>query len=189
MIGLGRSIALLLTLAVTVLGTASTAHCKTLSGLFQKAGITPSQRPREAYSLALPDLDGNEVRLEDLRGKIVILNIWATWCAPCREEMPSIERLHAHFKGRDLTVLAVSVDMARAELIKAFVEEHNYTFTVLHDPRGNIMKWFGVRLIPVTYIIDKSGKVAGKAVGLRDWNSENMIRLFEELLGDPDDGP
>ena len=104
------------------------------------------------------------------------------WCAPCREEMPSLETLHQHFKGRDLIVLAVSIDMADVDLVKAFADKHKYTFTILHDPRGDIMKWFRVRLIPVTYVIDRSGKVIGKTVGLRDWSHENMIRLLEELL-------
>lgn len=184
-----RALLLLFILPIAVSGTAPAGHSEPLPDLLQKAGIAPVKKPREAYRLALPDLEGNQIQLEAFQGKIVILNIWATWCAPCREEMPSIESLHAYFEGQDLVVLTVSVDMAPVELVKAFVEKHNYTFTVLHDPKGKIMKWFRVRLIPVTYIIDKSGKVIGKAVGLRDWNSEKMIGLFEELLRDSADDP
>ncbi|NIS69704.1 MAG: redoxin domain-containing protein [Proteobacteria bacterium] len=69
--------------------------------------------------------------------------------------MPSIEALHRHFKGQGLAVLTVSVDVAQAEIVRAFVQKHNYTFTVLHDPQGKIMEWFHVRLIPVTYVINK----------------------------------
>lgn len=165
-----------------ILGPVLACGAEILSDLFEKAHVTPLPRPRQARDFVLPDLNGDQVRLKDLRGKIVILNVWAIWCAPCREEMPSIERLHQHFRGQDLIILAVSVDMADIELVKAFAEKYNYTFTVLHDPRGDIIDWFYVRLIPVTYLIDKSGKIVGKAIGLRDWGDEHVIRLFEELL-------
>jgi peroxiredoxin len=182
MTGLGRKVLSSLFLLIAIVGAVSACDGKTLSDLFQEARIAPIQKPKAAHDFVLPDVHGKECRLKDLRGKIVILNIWAMWCAPCREEMPSIERLHQHFKGQDLIVLAVSIDMADSELVKAFADENQFTFTILHDPRGNIMKWFGVRLIPVTYLIDKSGKVIGKTVGLRDWGHENMIQLLEELL-------
>ena len=182
MIPLGRKILLFFSLFVAILGSVLACHGETLSQLFEKARITLPQRPLEAHSFVLPDVNGNQLSLEDLRGKIVFLNIWAIWCAPCREEMPSIEKLHQRFQGRDFTILAVSVDMADTEFVKAFVDHHKYTFTILHDPRGDIMKWFRVRLIPVTYLIDKSGMIIGKAIGFRDWSQESMVRLFEELL-------
>jgi peroxiredoxin len=189
MTGLARRILPSIFLLIAILGFVSACDGEALSDLFLEARITPIQKPKDAYDFVLPDVHGKECRLKDLRGKIVILNIWAMWCAPCREEMPSIETLHQHFKGRDLIVLAVSIDMADMELVKAFADKHEYTFTILHDPRGNIMKWFRVRLIPVTYVIDRSGKVIGKTVGLRDWSDEKMIRLLEELLKESQKGP
>lgn len=183
MTGLGRTIfsSFFLSFAF-ILGPVSGCDAETLSDLFEKAQIIPLRRPKQAHDFVLPDVNGKQVGLRDFRGKIVILNVWAMWCAPCREEMPSIERLHQHFTGQDLIILAVSVDMADIGLVRAFAEKHDYTFPVLHDPRGNIMDWFGVRLIPATYLIDKSGKVIGKAIGLRDWSHEHVVQLFEELL-------
>ncbi len=176
-------------LFIVLLGPFSPSHGETLPDLFEKAHITFLQRPRVAHDFVLSDLTGHEIRLGDLRGKIVCLNIWATWCAPCRQEMPSMERLHRHFAGREFMILAVSVDMAEIEIVKAFREKHNYTFTVLHDPRGHIMEWFRVRLIPVTYLIDKSGKMIGKAVGPRQWDDESTLRLIEALLKRSDEKP
>ena len=178
----GRTILYCLLLPVFSLGSVSGCDGETVSDLFQKAGITPLESPRKAQDFILPDVDGNEVRLKDFQGKIVILNIWAMWCAPCREEMPSLEKLYQHFKGSNLAILAVSVDMAGIEVLKTFTKKHKYTFTILHDPRGMIMKSLGVRLIPVTYLIDESGKTIGKAIGLRDWSNENVIRLLVEVL-------
>ena len=123
MIPLGRKILLCFSLFVAILGSVSVCHGETLSHLFEKAHITLPQRPLEAHDFVLPDVNGNQLSLKDLRGKIVFLNIWAIWCAPCREEMPSIERLYQRFKGRDFTILAVSIDMADTEFVKAFKTE------------------------------------------------------------------
>jgi peroxiredoxin len=172
----------LLSLVLALVGHVSTSHGETLSDLFVKARITPLPRPVKAHDVVLPGLNGNQFRLKDLRGRIVLLNVWAIWCAPCRQEMPSMERLHRHFDEQDLTVLAVSVDLADTDTVKAFVDEQGYTFSVLHDPHGKIMDWYRVRLIPVTFVIDRSGRVIGKAVGIRDWSEPSMIQLFDELL-------
>jgi len=155
---------------------------KDLSGLFREARIIPLASPKEAKDFVLPDINENEVRLKDFRGNVVVLNIWAMWCGPCREEMPSIERLYQEFKGRNFVVLTVSVDTADTRLVKDFVDKHGYTFPVLHDSRASIMKRFGVRFLPVTFLIDGGGKVIGKAVGPRDWGQARVMRLLEEIL-------
>ncbi len=182
MTGWNRKISIFCLLLVTVVGTASAGLKETRMRLFKEAHITVLPWPKKTHDFVLPDVNGKEFRLQEFRGQIVFLNIWATWCGPCRAEMPSIEKLHQHFKDEDLTILTVSVDMADIEVVKAFLEKHGYTFTVLHDPHGNIMEWFHVRLIPVTYLIDRSGKIIAKAVGPRDWSQDAMIRLFEVLL-------
>ena len=162
---------------------------KDLSGLFREARIIPLTAPKKAKDFVLPDMSGNEVRLEDFRGNVVVLNIWAMWCGPCREEMPSIERLYQEFKGRNLVVLTVSVDTADTGLVKNFVDKHGYSFPVLHDSRASIMKRFGIRFLPVTFLIDGEGKVIGKAVGPRDWGQAKVTRLLEELLSRSDESP
>jgi len=162
---------------------------KDLSGLFREARIIPLTAPKKAKDFVLPDMSGNEVRLEDFRGNVVVLNIWAMWCGPCREEMPSIERLYQEFKGRNLVVLTVSVDTADTGLVKNFVDKHGYSFPVLHDSRASIMKRFGIRFLPVSFLIDGEGKVIGKAVGPRDWGQAKVTRLLEELLSRSDESP
>jgi cytochrome c biogenesis protein CcmG/thiol:disulfide interchange protein DsbE len=162
---------------------------KDLSDLFREARIMPLAAPKEAEDFVLPDVNENEVRLKDFRGNVVVLNIWAMWCGPCREEMPSIERLYQEFKGRNLVVLTVSVDTADTGLVKNFVDKHGYTFPVLHDSRARIMKWFGIRFLPVTFLIDRGGKVVGKAVGPRDWGQASVMCLLEELLSRSGESP
>ena len=182
MTGLNRKILLFFLTFIATLWASPVCHAETLSRLFEKAYITPLKTPVKAHDFTLPTTRGGDIRLSDLRGRVVLLNIWAIWCGPCRHEMPSIEKLYQHFRGHDITILAVSVDMLDTELVRAFVEEHKYTFTVLHDRRGRIMESFSARLIPVTYLINGSGDIIGKAIGVRDWSQPAMIRLFEELL-------
>lgn len=162
---------------------------KDLSDLFREARIIQLASPKEAKDFVLPDMNENEVRLKDFRGNVVVLNIWAMWCGPCREEMPSIERLYQEFKGRNLVVLTVSVDTADTRLVKDFVVKHGYKFPVLHDSRANIMKRFGIRFLPVTFLIDGEGKVIGKAVGPRDWGQVRVMRLLEEILSRSGENP
>jgi thiol-disulfide isomerase/thioredoxin len=104
------------------------------------------------------------------------------WCSPCVTEMPSLERLHRQFQGRNFRILAISVDLAEIESVRAFVERHQYSFTVLHDPRQRTMDALRERRIPVTFVLNRSGKAIGQAIGLRDWSQPAVIRLFEELL-------
>ncbi len=189
MTGWNRRISILSLLFVVVLVTGRTGHSETLSRLFEEAHITALQWPKKTHDFVLPDINGKDFRLNEFRGKIVFLNIWATWCGPCRAEMPSIENLYQRIQGEDVIILTVSVDMADIEVVKAFIKRHKYTFPVLHDPHGNIMEWFRVRLIPVTYLIDRSGKIIAKAVGPRDWSQESVIRLFEMLLKESDENP
>ena len=125
---------------------------------------------KPAIDFALKDLQGRTVKLSDQKGKVVFLNFWATWCPPCREEMPSIERLHDRVNGKDFIILAVSLDQSD---IRSFVQKGNYTFKILLDPKGDIGRQYGVTGIPTTFIIDKNGIIKQKAVGSRDWSGFN----------------
>jgi len=179
---LNRRVRCIVCVAAVLLAMAQPGGCETLSRLFETARITPLNRPKPCPDLSLPDIRGNLFRLKDLGGHVVLLNFWAIWCGPCLEEMPSFERLHRHFEGKQLTIVAVSLDLADTGFVRDFVDKHRYGFTVLHDPLRTTIKELGGRRIPVTYVIDPSEKVIGKAVGPRDWAGTPMIRLFEELL-------
>ncbi len=130
----------------------------------------------------LRDLNGKSVRLSDHRGKVVFLNVWATWCPPCRMEMPSMERLHQRFRGRDFVMLAVSEDQGDAALVHQFARELGLTFSILLDTDGSLPPRYGITGYPETFVIDRNGNVIDHIIGPDDWDSDNAIRYFAALL-------
>jgi peroxiredoxin len=134
-----------------------------------------------APSFTLKDLNGKEVKLEDHRGKIIFLNFWATWCPPCRDEMPSMEKLYTEFKKRGFTMLAVDLREG-AKKVRAFKERFKLNFPILLDSDGEVALKYGVFSIPTTYLIDREGHVIGGTLGARDWASKEAFELFDHLL-------
>nr|NIV99410.1 redoxin domain-containing protein [Candidatus Saccharibacteria bacterium] len=130
--------------------------------------------------VTLKDLNGQQVSLSDFRGKIVFINFWTTWCLACVIEMPSMEKLHQKFKDKDFVMLAINLQES-ASKIKQFYKEYKLTFTTLLDTTGDVGTGFGIRSIPTTYILDKNGRIIGKALGPREWESKESIALFEYL--------
>jgi thiol-disulfide isomerase/thioredoxin len=126
-------------------------------------------------------LDGIPVRLSALRGKVVFLNFWATWCPPCREEIPSMEALYQRFRGKGLEFLAVDIQEDKDE-VAAFMKEHGLNFPVALDSTGRISNEYGIRGIPTTFIIDREGNVIASVVGGRDWNTETIFAALELLI-------
>ncbi len=141
-----------------------------------------------APDFALPDLGGNLRRLSDFRGKVVLLNVWATWCAPCREEMPSMEQLHRALRNEEFAILAVSQDQDGARAVAPFVEEFGITFPVLIDPRGEVARKFGVTGYPETFIIDKDGKVLIHHIGYQNWADPSVQKMLRDLVHARRDG-
>ncbi|MBW2064712.1 MAG: TlpA family protein disulfide reductase [Deltaproteobacteria bacterium] len=148
---------------------------------FQGMGISEVPNIPITSDIVLPDMNGNNVRLSDYRGKVVFLNFWATWCPPCREEMPSMERLHNRLKGKDFVMLAVDLQEP-ASRVRKFFRDHKLTFTALLDEDGKVARMFGIRNIPATFILDREHRVIGMAVGAREWDSRHSLRMFEYLL-------
>jgi peroxiredoxin len=134
-----------------------------------------------APSFTLKDLNGKETKLEDQRGKIVFLNFWATWCPPCRDEMPSMEKLYTKFRDRDFAMLAVDLQEG-AKKVRAFKEKFKLNFPILLDSDGSVGVEYGAFSIPTTYLIDREGYVIGGALGARDWASKEAFELFDHLL-------
>ena len=126
---------------------------------------------------------GDSVSLDDYRGEVVLLNVWATNCAPCRWEMPSMERLHAKLGPAGLKVVAVSVDRLSGERVAAFAGELGLTFDVLHDPRGQIELDYQTTGLPETVIIDREGVIVHKAIGAVDWDDPVHTARFRRFLG------
>jgi len=109
------------------------------------------------------------MRLADLRGKVVLLNFWATWCVPCRTEMPALEALYQRHKDAGLVVLAINMDRLSSAGLEAFVKEVAVTFPIVLDPAWSTAKLYQVRGLPTTYLIDRAGNVVVREVGERDW--------------------
>ena len=125
----------------------------------------------EAPDFTLEDLAGNSHALSDYRGKIVFLNFWATWCPPCRAEMPSMQKLHQSWDQNKYVMLAVNVGQHKSA-VKDFIERHDYTFLVLLDPDAKVAREYYARSIPLTYVIDRDGRIKKKIFGARDWTNE-----------------
>jgi peroxiredoxin len=146
----------------------------------QKLNIEPA---KEAFApdFLLKDVNGNSVRLHDLRGKVVLLNFWATWCPSCRFEMPSIEALHREYSGQGLVILAVNFRES-AEEIRSFCQEHSLSFRALLDPGAEAFAGYKTWSLPTTFLIDKRGQIVGKVIGYRDWHSDQSKAFFNQLL-------
>jgi len=143
----------------------------------------PATEGGRAPAFAAATLEGEEVALADLRGEVVLLNVWATWCWPCRREMPSFEALHREMAGQGLRIVAVSIDEARdAGEIRDFMEEFDITFTVLHDPRKRIADAFQPTGVPETYLIDADGVIRRRWIGRIDGHSEGVRAPIREAL-------
>ncbi len=149
----------------------------------QSSKYEPLTVGKVAPDFDLPDLEDNYVRLSDFRGKVVFLNFWATWCKPCREEMPSMEILYRNFKQDGLVVLAVSIDrVTTKQEIPPFVKSLNLTFPVLIDSWGQTDKRYKLMGVPETYIIDQQGILREKVIGPRDWTRLDNLEMVSALL-------
>ena len=139
-------------------------------------------RPLPAPDFALTTPSGAAVSLKQFRGKVVLLNFWATWCPPCVREMPSMEALFQKFKRRGFTVLAVSLDETGAAIVKPFLKKYQLTFPVALDPESRIAGMYGARDLPSSFLVDAQGRVIAAAKGERDWYSAEAISYVAEVL-------
>lgn len=138
-----------------------------------------------APNFSFPDLHGQQVSLSDHRGKVVLVNIWATWCAPCRQEMPSMQKLYDRFKGENFEILAVSIDSTGREAVAPFMRTMNLTFPALLDPKEDIRSLYGVTGVPESFIIGKEGVVVEKIIGPIDWATPKAFLFFQNLINKP----
>ena len=133
-----------------------------------------------AYTL---DSIPKQKKLSDYRGQVLMINVWATWCLPCRVEMPSIEALHKAYAPKGLKIVAVSIDDPGTEpAIRAFAKQYGLTFEILHDPKGKITDDYDITGYPETFIIGKDGVIRKKLMSATDWNSPEARALVDRLL-------
>ena len=128
----------------------------------------------------LNDLNGRSVKLSDYEGKLIMINFWASWCPPCISEMPSMENLYQKMKGKNFEMLAVNIQ-EKTPVVKNFVDKNKYTYPVLLDTDADAAAAYMVRSIPTTYIIDTKGKIAGIFIGAREWDSDEVVKVFTDI--------
>jgi peroxiredoxin len=153
--------------------------------LVAKPGAARFPEPGKSMpDFAYPSLNRDTLRLSEQLGRVVLVNVWATWCPPCREEMPSMQRLYDLYADSGFTVLAISID-ADTVPVRPFVEELGLTFPILLDPKGSIVALYGTAGVPESYVVDKSGKLVLRRIGADDWFSEPNRTLISTLLRGP----
>ncbi len=135
-----------------------------------------------APEFRLQKFDGGSVSLADLRGKVVMVHFWATWCPPCVEEMPTLDRLHHSSLGKDFEMLAVSVDEGGAGAVAPFIQKNRLNLPVLFDPGSEVARLYGTYKFPETYIVDRKGVVRYKAIGPRDWTEPANIQVLRNII-------
>ena len=145
---------------------------------------TPGSIGAIAPAYAAPSLAGDSVRLADLHGSVVLLNVWATWCIPCRREIPELQALHQQFSGRGLRVIGVSVDdAATAGDVADFVRDFGMTYTVLRDPANRISALFRLHGVPGSFLIDRQGIVRWRRLGAIRAGDKEFAAVLEKTLG------
>ncbi|MEX2572282.1 MAG: TlpA disulfide reductase family protein [Gemmatimonadota bacterium] len=161
------------------------------AGWLVRDRFLPVQVGSTAPNFVATDLEGNPVQLADLQGEVVLLNIWATWCAPCREEMPSMQNLHDEMGSQGLNVVAVSIDAPLGALsragnrggdVEAFTREMGLSFPIWLDPDGDIQQTYWTTAVPESFVIDRDGVIVKKVIGATEWDSEANKELFARLL-------
>ena len=148
----------------------------------------PQERAFFTVDFSLPDIAGKVVRLSDLRGRPVLINIWATWCYPCRVEMPSMNALYQDYRVKGLAIVAIATDADGKPAVAPFLQAYRLTFPILLDPQNMLGAQLRVPGLPTSYLLDKRGRIVDFALGARDWNSRPIRHLLDQLLAEDGGG-
>jgi peroxiredoxin len=148
---------------------------------FTKAGLPLLREKRQSRDFTLKNTEGRSVTLSRLKGKVVFLNFWATWCGPCRVEMPGMEALYRRYREEGLEFVAVDI-MEDGGQVRDFLKDNGYTFPVLLDAAGSVSNSYGIQAVPSTYILDRDGKIIFFAPGARNWDTPAIFAAFDRLL-------
>lgn len=160
-------------------------HCLLAGGTGAAEAPIQITEPTPLPILAFETMSGQPTSLDTFKGKVVVLNLWATWCAPCRKEMPSLDRLQARFADRPVTVLALSVDRAGPERVQAFLDEIGVKhLQVYRDPKAAATRTLRVPGLPATILVDKEGREVGRVLGIAEWDGPQAVEAVQRLLDD-----
>ncbi len=165
-----------LILSVTLL---MTAGCKKKE---QASGAAEVKETKPAPEITVNSLKNVPLKLSELKGKVVLLNFWATWCPPCREEIPSMIKLNSAMTGKPFQMLAVSIDEGGVPDIEAFFKESGFSLPAYTDPDGVAVKTYGITGVPESFVIDKNGILVKKVIGPLAWDSPETISFLEGLM-------
>jgi len=177
--------------AVALLGAVAVVLIFWLS----REGLGPVVPGRPAPEFDAVTLDGTPRSLDDYKGKVILLNVWATWCPPCQQEMPSMQRLREAVQDEDFTILAVSIDAPLGETdafgreggnLEVFAREMGLTFRILHDPTGKIQEIYQTTGVPESFVVDRDGVIFKKVAGPTEWDAPANVQLIRRLLEDQD---
>jgi len=173
----------LCSLAILFLSWSPMAGAATRADPMQELGLQAPNEVVAAPEFSLSDLAGKKVQLKALRGNLVFLNFFATWCGPCREEMPGMERLFRAHQDKGFVVLAVNMQES-AKTVRPFVQELKLSFPIALDAEGTVSRDYGVRALPVSFLIGRDGRILWRAIGGRDWESAQARKLFAQLVAE-----
>ncbi|MBT8395732.1 MAG: TlpA family protein disulfide reductase [Gemmatimonadetes bacterium] len=177
---------------ITYAIAATMAGLVVLMAWLNRDRLNPVVPGRPAPGFSATDLSGSVRTLDDFEGTVLLVNIWATWCSPCREEMPSMERLYQSIDDPGFEILAISVDAPLGESdafgrpggdLQAYSESLGLSFPVLHDPSGRVQQSFQTTGVPESFVIDRTGVIVKKIAGSTAWDAEQNVQLIQRLLG------
>lgn len=171
---------ILVLFAITMILVAAFTGCSSNTGTQQNSQTAGQSSNREqAYDFSWKDTNGNTVRLSELKGKVVLLDFWATWCGPCKMTIPYVEQLYEDYENKGVEVIGVNLDQGVEEsTIIEFVKEKGMKYLVIRDASGNVSSKYGVTSIPRFFFIDKQGRIANVVIGYKD----DMYQAFSEEL-------
>ena len=180
---------LVLTFALLTTGVLGCGEDESNPG--EKPPVPPTtelkESPQEGFlapDFTLQDLAGKSHTLSDLKGQVVLVNVWATWCGPCKREIPSLVRLYQSRREKGLEILAVSVDRTSSARVASFAERYQMNFPVLLNPRGDVANNYWARSIPSTFLVDKKGVIRWKVIGTREWDDAQALARIDPLLAE-----
>ena len=150
------------------------------NAVFAEQSLTSLSEPQSAPNFTLLDMDGVSHQLSDYRGKTVIINFWATWCPPCREEMPSMERAWNKIKDQNIMMFAINVGEDE-DTIFTFLGDYPASFTILLDTSGTLIEQWPVKGLPTTFVVSPEGKLVYRAIGGREWDDETILDKIRKL--------